>query len=192
VQRVEWWDRDVGAALLERVREAGGRVPHQSVRLLPGGKDPGLISELRSLGVGRVVFDVDRLTAVAATPGSAATAEDLEPWMREARRAGMEVGVLLAVGIPGESAASARSRLEVLRRLAPQRLRCVPFEPAGGHPVYADLKSRGLLPPEGERWNRELHRPLVQRGFDREDFVAAWSEALLLLAEIEAGGGGSG
>ena len=186
--RVEWWDRHAGPTVLARAAELAALGIASSARVMPEGLDPEVtLLAARAAGVDRVVFEVDRLADIEPGPGTAATAEDLEPWFDAARALGLQTGVLLVVGLPGETPAAGRARTGTLRRLAPDCLRCVPFEATGGTPMEDLLRERDALPEPDLRWNRELHRPLRQACLDAEGFTANWSEALLLLAEREAG-----
>lgn len=188
LRRIEWWDRDAREAVLEAAAAAAARRPglRQSARLVPGGRDPSELERFREAGIDRVIFEVDRADGADPMPASSAAVEDLAPWIAAARRAGLEAGVLLVVGVPGETRASGEKRVRRLRELRPDRLRCVPFEPTGGHPVWADLEGRGWWPPRDRRWIREVHRPLRQPSLPLADFIGNWSDASMLLAEIEA------
>lgn len=117
--------------------------------------------------------------------GSSCNVDELENWVVDSRRLQMEVGVLLVVGIPGETRARGRNRTEVLRRLLPQHVRCVPFEPTGGHPVFGSCVEQGWWPPQNEAWIREIIRPLAQPTLSAEEFILNWSDALNLHAEVE-------
>ena len=91
--------------------------------------------------------------------------------------------MLLVVGLPGETRAAGQERTHRLRSARPDRLRCIPFEPTGGHPVFEEVRRQGLLPSTDKAWMRELYRPLQQAGLSREEYLSNWSDALLLLAE---------
>ena len=121
VRRVEWWDRSFEPSwmpLLEEVWRLGVR---QSVRLRPELASGGALAEFKRLGVRRIVFEC--------------AAKDVAPEAEAAERchaAGLEAGVLLVIGIPGETAAVCAARCEKLRRAGIDRVRVVPFEPTGG------------------------------------------------------------
>lgn len=186
IRLLEWRDRDLSPALIERVRACAGKAALQSVRVIPGERDSSDTMEmLHEAGVGRVVFEVDRLAGVAAMQGSSCNVDELENWVVDSRRLQMEVGVLLVVGIPGETRARGRNRTDVLRRLLPQHVRCVPFEPTGGHPVFGSCVEQGWWPPQDEAWIREIIRPLAQPTLSAEEFILNWSDALNLHAEVE-------
>lgn len=186
VRHIEWRDRDLSPELLLRVRACRERVKEQSVRVMPEGKDSAeTLESLVEAGVTRVVFEVDRVTGAEALPGSSAAAEDLEDWVVEARRLQLDTGYLLVVGLPGETRKRGALRVETIRRFLPQHLRCVPFEPTGGTAAWSACETRGFWPPAGEAWIREVIRPLVQASLPPEDFLANWSGALDLLAEVE-------
>ncbi len=186
VRHVEWRDRDLSPELLQRVSACRERVKEQSVRVMPDGKDSAeTLESLVEAGVTRVVFEVDRVTGADPLPGSAAAAEDLEDWVVEARRLQLDTGYLLVVGVPGETRRRGALRVESIRRFLPQHLRCVPFEPTGGTAAWSVCEERGFWPPAGEAWIREVIRPLVQASLPPEDFLANWSGALDLLAEVE-------
>jgi hypothetical protein len=184
VRRIEWWDRDAGKAVLNCAAEVSDRGLRQSARVIPGGDAAARLSALAGAGIDRVIFEVDRIESGEPMPQSAACSGDLGPWVSEARRCGLEVGILLVVGIPGETIEGGKRRTEAVRALRPDRIRCVPFEPTGGHPVYGAMVARGWWPPRDLRWIREVHRPLRQPGLGREEFVQNWSEALMLQAEV--------
>lgn len=188
--RVEWWDRHAGSHVLACVRALSGEVPSQTVRIVPEHMDAEGLEAFRGAGVDRVVFEVDRFEGAAPGPGTAGSVKDMAPLAHRARSLGMQVGVLLVVGVPGESPGRAAARLEDLRRLAPDHLRCVPFEPTPGTPMERLALELGARPAEEGRWNRELHRPLRTESLDAEGFIADWAEALLYQAEVETRGGG--
>ncbi|MAE65936.1 MAG: hypothetical protein CMJ18_16820 [Phycisphaeraceae bacterium] len=186
VRAVEWWDRDPGIELGDAVREVAARGLRQSVRVRPEPRQLDLLGTLKEMGVGRVVFEVDRLSGADFFPGTCSTAEELKPWADEAHRLDLEVGILLVVGIPFETRDLARRRTEAVRALRPHRLRAIPYEPTGGSLAWSWSDDLGMLPNPDRGWQRELHRPLRQDSLPAEDFVADWAEALDLLAEVEA------
>ena len=190
LRRVEFWDRHAGPAVLALAKKLAPRLA-VSARFMPslaGGEEIGLLAEA---GVDRVIFEVDRLAGAPPMPGSSCSVEDLEPLVPALRERGMEVGVLLVVGIPGEDSVGAASRLDALRRLRPDHLRCVAFEPTGGHAVMEFLARIGEAERWRRRWNRELHQALDGTSRGGEVFIQSWAEAHLLLAEVEVRGGGS-
>ncbi|MSR74109.1 MAG: hypothetical protein EXS14_01380 [Planctomycetes bacterium] len=183
---LEWRDRDISPELIELVRACRGKAAMQSVRVIPGERDSSdTMDMLQDAGVQRVVFEVDRIVGVESMPGSSCTVDELESWVVDARRLQMEIGVLLVVGIPGETRARGRSRVDVLRRLLPQHLRCIPFEPTGGHAVFGQCVDRGWWPPGDQAWIREVIRPLTQPSLNADDFVLNWGDSLNLQAEVE-------
>lgn len=190
LSHVEWWDRDFPDEAFPLLEGIAGRGWRQSVRVRLGtGRTPEVLERLRERGVHRVVFEVDRTVEGPALPGSTGSADDLRPYVAASRELSLEVAVLLVVGLPGETRASARATLDILREIKPDRLRCVPFEPTGGTPAHRQVAAAGLLPATDRRWERELHRPLNQACLHGEDFIASWAEAHLLLAEVETGRG---
>lgn len=183
--RVEWWDRNFGPRklqLLPIAREAGLR---QSVRLLGAGAGKDHLSALRDGGVDEVVFESDRVDSAPPLPGSSASVRELAPCVEAARRLGLDASLLLVLGLPGETAGAARARIAAARQMGLRHVRCIPFEPAGGHPAFAAVAAAGLLPPEGGRWKREVHRPLKQECLSTGEFVEIWAEGMLLHAETE-------
>jgi hypothetical protein len=97
----------------------------------------------------------------------------------------MGVGVLLSVGLPDETPELTRRRCATLADAGLERVRVVPFEPTGGAPSER-CRERGIWPPRGERWNREMHLPLHQPAADPDDFVRLFEEAVGFAAEIAA------
>jgi hypothetical protein len=176
VRRVEWWDRFFDTrsrlGLLRDVWRTGIR---QSVRLAADAAEPSTLEALRSVGVDRVVFECG---------------EDAGPEAEAAERchaAGLEAGALLVIGLPAETAAAAARRCETLRRAAIDRVRVVPFEPAGGTPAWERCVSEGWWPPKDHRWNRELYQPLEQP--QAAEYPKVLEEALMLVADVEARSG---
>lgn len=186
VRRVEWWDAHATDHVLACAASLSARGVRQSVRIRPDLATPDLLATLSSHDVDRVVFDVDRIPDAPSTPGSRTTAEELEPWVAAARAAGLEVGLMVVVGLPYETAESGRQRLAAVRGLEPDRIRCVPFEPTGGTPAHDWVEEHGLLASKKTRWERELHRPLVQDCLPPDAFWQTWSDTLCYLAEVEA------
>jgi hypothetical protein len=184
-REVEWLDRDFFEATLLRpafegaeaadraylapLRERGLR---QTVRLSP--KTPGpMLETLAELGVFRVVFDCDAVLGLPALPQSVATAEDVAAAAELARDVGLEAGVLLVVGLPGETPDSTKARCDVL-----------PFEPSAGPPA-AWCRARDLWPPRADRWNREIRQPLRDPSLPKDAFARSFEEALLFVAETQ-------
>ncbi len=188
LSRVEWWDRHVTDHVLSCATALRDRGVRQSVRVRTDRATPDLLSTLKEHGIDRVVFDVDRIRDVPAVPGSVTPAGILRPWVKEARSCGLQVGVNVVVGLPDETVQVARDRVAVLRELAPDRMRCVPFEPTGGTDAHDWIEHRGMLAPKKTRWERELHRPLVQESMSPDAFWEVWCETLCCLAEVEMGG----
>jgi hypothetical protein len=194
VKRVEWLDRDFfeasllhppwpGAeaadrAYLEPLRRRG---LFQSVRVRANIPSP-MMETLRDLGVGRVVFDCDALEDAERLPGARATATDVAAGIETARALGLESGVLLTVGLPGETAAITAERCARLRSAGVARVRVTPFEPTGGA-AAAWCERRGLWPPLDQRWNRELFQPLRQPALGPDAFVRLYEVALAFAAE---------
>ncbi|HYC76318.1 MAG TPA: hypothetical protein VEI02_01710, partial [Planctomycetota bacterium] len=193
---VEWWDRDAfdltllhpawakgGAAdraYFEPVRERGLR---QTVRLNARTPVP-MLETLAGFGVDRVVFDCDALEDRERVPGATASAAEVARAAGEARSVGLETGVLFCVGLPDETPDDTARRCDALRAADLDRLRVIPFEPTGGAAAEW-CRRRGAWPPEGARWNRELHHPLRQPHLGRDAFVRSFETALLLAAEIQ-------
>jgi hypothetical protein len=50
--------------------------------------------------------------------------------------------------------------------------------------VFDQVGDFGMLPSESGRWKREVHRPLRQSSLPLSDFVAVWSDAMMLHAEV--------
>ena len=185
VQRVEWWDRHATAHVLDCAAALSSRGLRQSVRVRVDLATPELLASLPGRGVDRVVFDVDRVAEVPAVPGSNGGVEALRPWAQVARDLGLEIGINVVVGLPDETPEAGRARRALLGTLAPDRMRCVPFEPTGGTDAHDWIEGRGLLAPKKTRWERELHRPIVQDCLPPDAFWQTWSDALCGLAEVE-------
>jgi hypothetical protein len=180
-------DRDAGDAVLTLLPLVAEEVARVSVRVSAARQHPSLHRELRARGATRVVFEIDRIRGEEPLAGSTAAVEDLPPHVDAARAAGLEVGVVWVLGLPGETAAQARTRTAWLRRLAPEHLAPVPYEATSGHPAERRLHAEGLLPCPEEPWIREVHHPLRQACFGAEEFQAAWAAALELSASVQAG-----
>jgi hypothetical protein len=183
---VEWWDRSFRPAhdpLLAEARRLGLR---QTVRLFPKDATEGRLASLREAGVSRIAIECDALDGKPSLPGAAGTAADAASAIARARAGGLDAGVLLVVGLPGETAALARDRRARLEQARPSRVRVVPFEPAGGTEAWSWCVARKLWPPRENRWNREIHQPLEQP--ESGDYAAVLEEALTLLALVETAG----
>lgn len=157
----------------------------QAVRLRRNGDAFARLERAADAGARRVIVTCDRLGGEAGDEieaGSQWSVEEVASLRAATRERGLELGVLLVVGLPGENAERARMRLAALEELRPDRLRCIPFEVAHDHPLAQRLGARGLLPPRG--WNREVHEPLRDAGFDREAFTRYWAAALDLQARV--------
>jgi hypothetical protein len=181
---VEWWDRDgVDPALLDQVKARFGlpqsvRVPrHLSDRVFP--------EYARKHGVTRLVFECDALDEAQElrVPESGGTGEEVAAGIRNAKLAGLETGVLLVIGVPGETAALAAARCERLRKADPDRVRVVPFEPTGGSQAWDECVASGSWPPRENRWNREIYQPLSQP--ESKEYSNVLEEALMLVASVE-------
>ena len=184
VGHVEWWDRHATSEVLEHARALAPRGMKQSARVRVDCATTGLLPTVKDAGIGRVVFEVDRVSGGTDLPGSTATVDDLEPWFAAARSVGLEVGVLLAVGLPGETRAAGQRRAERLLELKPDRVRCVPFEPTGGTPAWDLVHGAGMLGTV-DRGLREVHRPLIQSTLSADEYWANWTDALCTLAQVE-------
>ena len=187
-RRLEWWDRSFPPSQLELLSFGQTHGFAQSIRLLPEAVTDTLLSQVADRGVDRVILECDRIAGVAHLPQSSATAEDLVPLVESLREHGLSVGILLAVGLPHETRIAALHRIDLIRSLGPDQIRCIPFEPTGGHPAFDYVADLQMLPSESGRWKREVYRPLRQPGLPLEDFVEIWSRAMLLHAEVSAGG----
>ncbi|MEZ6194183.1 MAG: hypothetical protein R3F20_00410 [Planctomycetota bacterium] len=191
LRRLEWRDPDPLAdggardAILGLMAERFPTTPW-SLRARPERLDASTVAALAAAGAGRVVLELDRGPGVDVAPTGLVPAAALESAARELRRAGLELGVLASFGWPGETPAEIAAKLDLLRGLAPDRLRVVAFEPGFGHPVYAHCESAGLLPTDEESWNREVHHPLVQACLPEEAWYLAWQDILDLQAEVAA------
>jgi hypothetical protein len=173
VRQVEWWDRRFDAAdhpLLEAVWRTGLR---QSVRLAPEDAKGQTLADLKARGVYRVVFDCE-----AASPAAVVAAIGF------CHGAGLQAGALLVIGIPGETWAITAARCEALREVGIDRVRVVPFEPAGGTETLDRCVAKGWWPPKDHRWNRELYQPLEQP--EAAEYAKVLEEALMLVADVEA------
>ena len=194
VRRVEWLDRDffeatvlhpswsgtdaADRAYLAPLKERG---LFQSVRVNARIPAP-ILDTLRELGVGRAVFDCDALEDRDKLPGADATARDVAAAVHSAHELGLEAGVLLVAGLPGETPEIMRRRCDRLRESRPERVRVVPFEPSGGA-ASAWCERRDLWPPRDLRWNRELFQPLRQPELGQDAFVRLYEIALAYAAE---------
>jgi hypothetical protein len=186
VRSVEWWDRSWDPAnlgLLDSVWKTGLR---QSVRLRPDAATPAFLGDLKRRGVARVVFECDALEDAPdlRLPGAAGDAREVAEAARRCADAGLPAGVLLVVGLPGETAAKTDGRCDRLRASRVDRVRAVPFEPAGGTEAWDRLVARGWWPPKTDRWNRELYQPLSQP--EAAEYPRVLEAALMLVADLEA------
>jgi hypothetical protein len=186
VAAVEWWDRSFDPASGALLRAVAGRGLRQSVRVLPAAASAAALKVLKRDGVTRVVFDCDALDGApdARVPGAAAAASDVVRAARIATEAGLEVGILLVIGLPGEGATRFRERRAALQAAAAAQVRVVPFEPAGGTEAWTWCVAAEVWPPADQRWNRELYQPLRQP--QAGEYAEVLEGALRLVAETAA------
>jgi hypothetical protein len=186
VRAVEWWEPEVLPRHAARVKQVLG-CP-QTCRLATCNPSHEEADDLRRDGVTRVVYDCDVLDDAAALPWDvAAPASTVAGAAVFAKQHGLEVGVLLVIGLPGETALHTKARCDLLRKAGIDRVRVIPFEPAGGTPAYDWCIERGLWPPKENRWNRELYQPLEQP--QKPEWPRILEEALMLVADVEARAG---
>ena len=191
-RRLEWWDADFASDHLKLLAPFQDLSLSHAVRLQPSSVTERHLLTLKTASVDRVVMTVDRVKDLRPMAGTHASAEDLQQPAARIRAASLELGLLLVVGLPGETAEHAAERLEAVRRLAPDHLRVVPFEPTGGHPVFDQLFHAGCLPSGEVRWKREVHRPLKQDSMTHEEYIRVWAAAHELQAELAVKGWSSG
>ncbi|MCB9832230.1 MAG: hypothetical protein H6807_07110 [Planctomycetes bacterium] len=142
------------------------------------GTAPGLVR--------RIVCELDAITgsAAAVLPG-AQTEDRVRALVELARGRGFEVGLLVSAGLPRESAADLGAKIELVRALAPEALRFLPFSPTHGHPWHALALAEDMMPTGEAAWNREVHLPLRQPGLDEESWHRLWQDCLDLQAEVQ-------
>lgn len=188
LERLEWWDRGFAPSLETCLEVLRARFPDLRHALRPAPsdlEDAERLGRLAALGVDRVILEIDAIEEGPALSGQVFTASAAREAAARVQAAGLEVAVVLVVGLPGESPERAARRLEDVRAIDPVRLRCVPFEATGGHPARDHLQAKGWLPVIDDPWIREVHRPLVLPELDAEAFHLIWAAALDLLAEVE-------
>lgn len=184
VRSVAFFDRDLPPRALPMVEACGARELPVTVRLSAKHADTERLSTLRALGVVRVVFDCDD-SAEMSLPGAFADAACVAEACRRADAVGLSSAVCFVVGLPGEDPGITERRLALLAAAPVARVRVVPFEPTGGTPAWHACVTRGVWPPDGDLWIREVHRPLRQKGIDEEDYTRMESAALGWLADVD-------
>jgi hypothetical protein len=186
---VELWDRSLPAGALSRVIPRSA-APSLTVRLLPA-ELPRLREEWGDERVTRIALECDALDEAPELrlPNAAGTASEVAAAAGLAKLAGLEIGVLLVIGLPGETVAHTKARCDRLRELGIARVRVVPFEPAGGTAAWDWCVDKHLWPPAENRWNRELYQPLRQP--ESTEYPGVLEEALGFVAEVEAQAGAS-
>ncbi len=189
VRRVEFADREFGwmsevAVLLRGLKERS-EAREFVVRQLANTCDLDFLKQIATKGVKEVVFEYDVATPEAweRLPEGQDPAR-LDAAVQVAQGAGLRVGLLVSVGLPGESREEIDSKLERIRRWGVDRLRFIPFEPRIGHGWRQLCADAGMLPEGDGAWNRETYTPLSQTVIDEESWYLAWQDCLDLQAQV--------
>ncbi|MFT7618282.1 MAG: hypothetical protein ACI97A_001924 [Planctomycetota bacterium] len=189
LSHIEFADREFGwmpeveellAGLAERANDR-----YFSIRQLPRTCSHDFLREAPKWGIKRVVFEYDAADAAAhARLAGSQDPELLAASIRLAKSVGLSVGLLVSVGLPGESRAEIDRKLKFIRSQEIDKLRFIPFEPRIGHPWRQKCAEEGMLPVGDGAWNRETYTPLKQSVIDDESWHMAWQDCLDLQARV--------
>lgn len=193
VDHIEIWDREFGwdgklAAEFLPVLHTRQRKKTYSLRVLAETFRPEILEMTDRIHSLRLVTEMDAATPEAhrRIPGSQ-NPDKVAIVVEAAKKAGMEPGILLTVGLPYETLSDIRKKIDFIRKSGVKRLRCVPFEPGYGLPIHRLCDKEGMLAGRGDQWNREVVQPLNQSSLPAEDWHIGWQECQNLQAELYVG-----
>ncbi len=188
-RRIQFLDRSFGHDgrwVEDFVRAAGtGGLPFAAFTV-PGHMDAERLDALRRAGLRRVdlVLDAADDSAALRLPGTIAPSA-VTALARTARAAALDLGFLVAVGLPGETPSGVEAKIDLVRSLAPARARFFVFEPETLSPLRRQLEGDGLWPRPGGGWNREIVDPLDASVFPEDVFAPLWQRCLDVEAECQ-------
>lgn len=162
-----------------------------TLRVLAGTVDPSLLQFLDPTRVRRIVLELwaaspplaDRLPALVDPA-------DVQRLAAAARNRGLDVGLLVPVGLPFETPQDVDAKISFIRSCRAARVRFLPFEPVIGTALHDLCVAESMLPSHSGAWNREVYSPLEHDGMPSEDWFEAWQRCLDLQAELQLAGGG--
>lgn len=189
VERVDFADREFGwmpnrQEFLEGLL-ARSESRYFTVRQVPRTCSHDFMRTLPEWGIKRVVFEYDAADPAAHKRLDGSQDPDLlAASIRLAKSVGLAVGLLVSVGLPGESQDEIERKLAFIRGQEVDNLRFIPFEPRIGHPWRQECAEQGMLPEGDGAWNRETYTPLKQSVMDDESWHLAWQDCLDLQARV--------
>jgi histone acetyltransferase (RNA polymerase elongator complex component) len=124
-----------------------GRLASLRLSTRPDAVDPESASFLKAMGVGTVELGVQSMDEeVLRLSGRGHTARDAQRAVRALQEAGLNVGVQLMPGLPGDSEESSLSSLERVLSLKPSFLRIYPTLVIAGTELAALYRAGSYLP----------------------------------------------
>lgn len=173
------------AALLAEIMPALRRRT-LTLRVLPGRIGPSFAQYAGPERIRRIVLEIWAATPELASklPGTPDPV-DVQLLAAAIRARGIDVGLLVPVGLPWETPADVDAKLAAVADAGAVRARFVPFEPVPGTELHDLCIANAMLPTHPDAWNREVYSPLVHDGMPIESWYECWQRCLDLQAALQ-------
>ncbi|MCA9320101.1 MAG: hypothetical protein KDB53_05175 [Planctomycetes bacterium] len=170
------------------LRELSSRFPNlgYSLRMNAEPGLPPIFDRLDSGRCRRIVLELDAPTPAIKTRSPGLRDPDrVRDALRRIVGAGIEAALLVSVGLPWETPADIRGKLDLIREEGVRRARFLPFEPRYADHLYSVCSDAKMLPTGEAGWNREVYHPLRQDCMPEEEWYQVWQECLDLAARLQ-------